>query len=373
MNQSENLLDPQLEPYFSSLRGEISRAPQAYRRGRSNFLAQARTMHLPVSKLDQRRLTKWKATLSKYLIHKEYSPMYATIASFILVLALMFGGTGATVLAAQDSLPNQYLYQFKTFAEDLALQSALRNTNRLQMELEYAERRVNEMTQMRIRDLDVPETAYLRLEKHLNQALQIAAHTEESEMIRTLNQVRERLQTQIASLSPELDQDPQLIRTRDMIQSRLSWVEFGLDQPLKFQEQAQVRTRFDAEPQFDQGYGPGPEYGTQPAEQGFGPGPQETEPKNEQCPSESCEPDPEHSFGPGPKAEEGQNQISPGPNQPAQGDDSPGSDQSPSGSNGPGPGPGSNQDSESGNGVQGSDANGSTQGTGSNTGNGGKP
>jgi hypothetical protein len=371
MKPSEDSLDPQLELFFSSLRGEAQRAPQAVQRGRSNFLAQARTLTRPVSKTDDRRLTRWKASITNFFRHKEYSPMYATIASFILIFALMFGGTGATVLAAQDSLPNQYLYQLKTFSEDLALRSTLRNSDRLQLELEYAERRVAEMTRLRAMNMAVPETAYQRLEMHLDQALHISTRAADAEMIRVLNQVRERLQAQIDALPPELDHDPLLLRIREMIQTRLSWAELGVEQPQVFREQAQTRTRFEQQAQDEQRYGPGPgpDIEPQPAEQGFGPGPNDTAPGDGQCQMEDCEPQAENSFGPGPQAGEG-----PGPEQPSSGAEGPGSDQSPSGDESPGPGPSGNQGADSGNMEQNSNSGSVQSGQNDpNSGSGGKP
>jgi len=334
MKQSKNLLDSQLEPWFSSLRAVPPRDQQAIRRGRNEFLAQAGALTLPVSKLDNRRHTEWKNSFSKFIHFKEYSPMYATVASFILILALMFGGTGATVLAAQGSLPNQSLYQVKTFAEDLVLRSTLRNTDRLQMELDYAERRLTEMTRLHTMEQAVPEATQQRFEMHLDQALRIAAQSEESEMIRMLNQIRERLQDQIASLPQDVDHDPLMTRLRETIQTRLSWTDLGLEEPLQFRMQAQVRTQFEQEPQFDQGYGPGPVSESEPAEQGFGPGPQEAAPGDGECQFESCEPAAKNSVGPGPQAEEGQTHTDPGP------------EQSSSGEEHPGPGSSSTQDSE---------------------------
>lgn len=361
MKQSENLFDPHLEVWFSSLRTVPSRPPQAVQRGRREFLAQVRSLSIPVSKTIDRRLNRWQETFRKHLNFKEYSPMYATIASFILILALMFGGTGATVLAAQGSLPDQPLYQVKTFAEDLALRSTLQNELRLQMVLEYAGLRVTEMNRLREMDMAIPETAYQRLQLHLDQALGIAAQSGEKDMIRLLEQIRERLQAQIQELSPGLEQDPLLSQAREMIQSRLSWAEMGLDEPEQFRLQVQVRSRFSDPPQVNQDSSPGPGPAQAPGagEQGFSPGPQEPAPKNEDCPNDSCTPKPENSFGPGPNAEGDSAQPGPGPN---------------SGDENPGPGPGGSQEQESWNGNNGGSSNpDSNQGEQTNKNQAGKP
>ena len=376
MNQSENLHETQLEIWFSSLRAVVPRAPGAMQRGRRDFLAQASALAAPVSKPENQRHTGWIVSLINTLTTKEYSPMYTTIASFILVLALMFGGSGAAVLAAQDSLPNQSLYQVKTFTEDLALRSTFRNEHKIQMELDYAGRRVTEMTRLREMQQEIPESAYLRLEKHLDQALLIASKSEAEEMARSLNQIHERLQYQNASLSPDLDHDPLMIRIREMIQTRISWVELGLDDPLEFQQQAQVRTQFNQQAQFEHqyGHGPGPDIDPEPGIGGFGPGPQQPEPNNPECQGENCDPAAQNHNGPGQEAEE-KHQYGPGPdNQSAQDNENPDPGQPAPGGKSPEPSPGSNQDQETGQNGQDSISNPeSSQGSGSDKGNGGTP
>jgi hypothetical protein len=375
MNQSENSLETQLEVWFSSFQAIKPRGQGAIQRGRRDFLAQASALSQPVSILDEKRHTGWIVSLISYFRTKEFSPMYTAIASIFLVLALMFGGSSAAVLAAQDSLPNQPLYQVKTFAEDLALRSTIRNAHRLQMELDYAGRRVSEMIRLREMHNGIPETVYLRLENHLDQALLVAANSEGGEMVRALNQVRERLQNHAGLLPSGLDHDPIMLRIREMIQTRIGWVELGLEDPLEFRQQAQVRTRFNQQARFEyqSGPGPGPDLDPEPGEAGFGPGPQDPGPKSD-CQGESCDPAPENKYGPGPEAQENHH-YGPGPeNQPAGDSGHSPPDQPSSAAESPGPGPGSNQDQESGSDGQGSSSNSeSSQGNGSNKGNGGTP
>lgn len=374
MNQSENSLETQLEVWFSSLRVITPRAPGAIQRGRRDFLAQASTLSEPVSILENQRHTGWIVSLISFFKTKEYSPMYTTIASFFLVLALMFGGSSAAVLAAQDSLPNQSLYQVKTLSEDLALRSTFRNMHRLQMELDYADRRVSEMIRLRQRQQEIPESSYLRLQNHLDQALLVAANSDDGEMVRALNQVRERLQLQTGLLASELDHDPLLLRTREMIQTRIGWAELGLEEPDQFRQQAQLQTQFNQQAQFKHQSGPGPGPDLGPGEGAFGPGPQDPAPKNNECQFESCDPAPENGYGPGQEAQE-KHQYGPGPeNQPAEGSGNPAPGHPSSGAENPGPGPGSNQDQESRSDGQGSSS--SSEPTGENNsskGHGGTP
>ena len=298
--------------------------------------------------------------------------MYTTIASFILVLALMFGGTGAAALAAQDSLPNQALYQVKTFTEDLALRSMLRNTYRLQMELDFADRRISEMNRLQERQQAIPEATRQRLENHLDQALLLATNFEDAEMVRALNQIRERLRNQVGMLNADPDQERQMVMIQEMIQTRIGWAEFGIDEPNEFRQQAQVRSQFNHQVQFEGQYGPGPgpDPDPEPGMGAFGPGPQEPGSENGECQSENCDPNAEHRYGPGPEAQE-QNQNGPGSAEsPGEGSSNPDPGQPPPAEENNGPGPGSNPDQDSGNENQGPD---SSPGSGSNKGNGGHP
>ena len=119
MKQSENWPETPLEDWFASLRIIPPRDPGSIQCGRQAFLAQASTLTLPVSQTQFQRLTGWIFSIISHLKSKEYSPMMTTFASLFLVIALLFGGSGAAAVAAQSSLPDQPLYQLKTLTEDL--------------------------------------------------------------------------------------------------------------------------------------------------------------------------------------------------------------------------------------------------------------
>jgi hypothetical protein len=271
MNLSNPMPNFSLEDWFSILRPIPTRNPKAAKRGKESFLLQARSMTKSVSKTKDQRHIRWIDSIKNHIFNKEFSPMYVTIASIVLILSLMFGGTGATVLAAQASLPNQYLYQVKTFSEDFVLRYSQRDGQRLQMELEYANRRVNEIVVMAEMGVEPPESVLMRLETHLDQVIELAARTEAAEMIRVLSQIRDRLKQQIRSLDEAPAVGPLMTRTMEAVQLRIRWVELGLNEPKAFQEQSHIRNRSNQLPEFGEGYGSGSS-----AENGsnsYGPGP----------------------------------------------------------------------------------------------------
>ncbi|MES0361017.1 MAG: DUF5667 domain-containing protein, partial [Anaerolineales bacterium] len=331
MTQSDHTRNLPLEDWFAVLRPIPARNPQVAAHGKENFLAQARSISLPVSKTNDVRHIGWIGSIQQLIRSKEYSPMYVTLTSIVVVLSLMLGGTGATVYAAQDSLPNQPLYGVKTFSEDLATSLSLRNHQRMQLELEYANRRVAEMTSLALRGINPPEPTLVRLEMHLDRVIELAASAGEGDMIKALLQVRARLERQIRSLNGAPQVGPVMTQAMEAIQTRLRWVELGLGEPNAFREQVRVRNQFQQLPEIGEGYGPGPGPNPEPepGEGGYGPGPG---PDPDQEPGEG-------GYGPGsgpnPDQEPGGNGYSPGPG--------PASDQK-SDEGGPGPGPNSDQE-----------------------------
>ena len=111
-------IDPKLRAELHLLDSMPERDPQAIAQGRAQFLTQAQSLTAPVSVKPNRRHNTW---IQSIFAKKESKSMFTAIASFIVALTLAFGGAGATVYAAQDSLPNDFLYPVKTFSEDFQL------------------------------------------------------------------------------------------------------------------------------------------------------------------------------------------------------------------------------------------------------------
>jgi hypothetical protein len=66
------------------------------------------------------------------------------ITSVIIVLSLLFGGTGAAMLVAQDSLPGDGFYKIKTAGEDAQFRLTVGPEAKLELALKFANRRIAE-------------------------------------------------------------------------------------------------------------------------------------------------------------------------------------------------------------------------------------
>lgn len=145
------------------------------------------------------------------------------LLSILVVAGLLFGG-GATVSAAQDDLPNEPLYAVKTWTEDLSLQFRYNQEEKVDRLMELAQIRIQEMTRLSEAGEPIPDQVRLRLEQHIQQALQLCANMDDPTLERALLQIRDRLHEQ------DRDMEQLQLRTQDQVQ-------------LQTQDQLQLQTQ----------------------------------------------------------------------------------------------------------------------------------
>ncbi len=305
--------------------------------------------------------------------------MFTTLATIFAVIALALGGTGATVYAAQGSLPGEALYSLKTQSEDLRLSWGENETDQIELALQFANRRMEEIQAMLMKNQTPPDSLMLRLQTQLDTALRLACGLDADQLEPALARIRQTLQQQervLAQLQENAGAPDEalLLQIRDQIQLRLSWVEEGQADP------ATLRSRFGpgspavVPPSFTRtpadgfgpgpfitgtptpgsGYGPGPGTGlgpqatctctpqsgtgsqptTKPGD-GFGPGPQPTtEPGSGIGPGPQPTTEPGDGFGPGPQpTEKPGDGVGPGPQPTSASPENPGNQPSDPGNN----------------------------------------
>ena len=173
------------------------------------------------------------------------------VLSALVIAGLLFGGS-ATVSAAQDDLPNEPLYAVKTWTEDLSLQLTDNQEALVTRLMELAEIRVQEMVQLSENGEIIPDQVQLRLEQHIQQALQACLNMDDPTLERTLLQMRDRLQDQDRDFDRlQLHtQDQILLKTRSMLRDRLQLVEDGLLNYEMFRNQAQNGFQYGQDEEF---------------------------------------------------------------------------------------------------------------------------
>ncbi len=239
-------LDPKLERAFEDLKRVPERDPQAAARGRARFLSEAARMQ-PVSRDLRRRQTGWNVQT-----RKERLAMNALI-SILIVLSMLIGGGTATVYAAQDDLPGETLYPVKTWSEDLRLQLAADPQQEIDLLMDFAQRRVEEMVALNAQGLTPPAEVQLRLEQHLGQAMQIAAGLDDAAMQTAMQRIHTALQNDLQIMLQAGGQtSANLIQARETIETRLRLVESGQADPQglrqTLREEQEVRSGQTATP-----------------------------------------------------------------------------------------------------------------------------
>ncbi len=247
--------------------------------------------------------------------------MIPTLATILLSLTLLFGGAGATVFAAQESLPDEPLYPVKTWSEDLRLELASAPSSQLDLALSFAHRRMLEMVGLVEGGLQVPAQVAERWQRQMDLALALAAEQTGADLEPVLLRIRDRLQaqdrlmTRLRQHSPD-ESTPLMAQVQARLRERLRLVEAGIEDPLQFQQ----HYRHGTENAPESGYGPGP--GESPEDgsgEQYGPGPGDC---TEDCEGEQYGPGPSdgpgNHYGPGPGAGDGPEdgsgeQYGPGP------------------------------------------------------------
>jgi len=245
-------LDSTLRTHLEALRDVPARDAETAKRARSAFLSEAQ--RLAVSYRAKQRLNGWKALWMGIIPRKkEVSPMFSALTTVLLIVSLLLGGGGVTVAAAQSSQPDSWLYPLKVWSEDLRSDLTYNQQARLALMLDLSEQRTQEITAMVERGEVPPDPVLLRLQTHLQNALQLALAQDDAQAVQALERIRSRLEVQYQRLllhaSPANPTAQAVLqRTRAMIQAHLQAVEEGLNDPQRLRERLRQGAPFTPGP-----------------------------------------------------------------------------------------------------------------------------
>jgi len=240
--KAEDELDQGITDWLSAMQNVPPRKAEKAAAGRAAFLQQAQAMKPAVSAQKKMRLNGWIVSLQSFISRKkEQSPMFSTLATIVIIVSLLLGGGGVTVAAAQAALPDQPLYALKTWTEEARLGLTGDPQAEWQLALQFAERRMLELQRMVEGERPVPETLPARYQQQIERAIRAALGLPEEQAQAAMQQIRDRLRlqeqtmTQLHALAGT-PAEPVLLRTMQMIQARIQWLEDGLQAPRQWQE-----------------------------------------------------------------------------------------------------------------------------------------
>lgn len=246
-------LDPQLSAELKALKEIPERDPQAATSGRMRFLQEAASMATAVIPARSKQEPVKKRSGFFYLFGKSPVGLAARLVLIITLAAGLLGlGGAAAVYASRDSLPGESLYPVKTWGEDVLLAFASTPQTELNLNLKYAERRMAEIDAVLDGDEELAAQAMLRLQSHMQNALQASAAINGEQSSTAMEQVRQALEQQqrlMRQLGENTDAagESDLSQTRQMIQEQMRLME---DQLLE--EEIQLQGENDREQQIQQ-------------------------------------------------------------------------------------------------------------------------
>jgi hypothetical protein len=169
-----------------------------------------------------------------------------TITSVLIVLSLLFGGTGAVVVASQDSLPGDALYRVKTAGEEAQFRLTIGPEAKLELALKHANRRLAEASAFAemgkvFTKQEVKEIEEL-LENNLKDALLAAMAMDDPEAGLT------KLRTQVfmweqdyKRLQDGMPEDAPAHQVRHVVRNTLMLLDEAIESPYEFKAQFQSR------------------------------------------------------------------------------------------------------------------------------------
>ena len=161
--------------------------------------------------------------------------------ALVIAIGLIFGGWG-TVYAAQDSLPNDFIYPVKLATENVRLMFAAETETRVELLTTYSERRVDEATALALQGVPIPEELPTLMDKQLDELFTLIASMDEESMQAALSGIQQHDRDQIQSMTNAMRSlpegvDPQLTRLLAMLKERQQLVQMGVGEPNTFQQQ----------------------------------------------------------------------------------------------------------------------------------------
>jgi hypothetical protein len=295
-------LNPELRKLLQQIREVPERAPGRAAQSRAKYLAMARRLAVEqrasvrsqqrtaVSETPFLRLKEWIGSIFIPLKQKERFSMVSLLTTIAIVLGLVFGGAGATVLAAQESLPGQALYNVKTISEDARLDLTTNPDAKFQLALVLANRRAQEIGSLLQDGELIPQELADRLHDHMQLALKLTANMEEVEQTAALLTLQRTIRDQDRVMgqgrvnAPDFT-DPVMAQIQNLWTHQRQLIDSALETPFQFRQQFKQGVQ-ELEPELieepgtevvepeesgtlDNGYGPGPN--DQPGVEPFGP------------------------------------------------------------------------------------------------------
>jgi hypothetical protein len=169
---------------------------------------------------------------------KQHHVLLRGLAAVLFALIILVGSS-LTVYAAQDSLPGESLYMLKAISEDVRLSVTHSPQARLDITLDYTNRRVDEISQLLAAGKSLPAQASERFQGELEGALLLASQMEDTHIVNALEKIKSHAENQGMTIEQLLNQlpeqaDPAILRLQARLYEQVEMSMIGEYDPQTF-------------------------------------------------------------------------------------------------------------------------------------------
>lgn len=156
--------------------------------------------------------------------------VYKPLGSFILIAGILLGAWIASVGATRNSLPGDFLYGWKLTTERMQVNLTLNDEKRTNVEMAFAERRLDEIkttvanddgSKQTKKNLAVPLKSFQESIINVKSNLVKLEATDKEAALKVADLIDEKTKTYVGILKDQQDQNPQLVTDKDAEQAIL--------------------------------------------------------------------------------------------------------------------------------------------------------
>jgi len=242
-------VDDELDRYGKHLLAPLRETPpldaQISTQEKARFLSQAEKLHKDLTTASKAAHTRQSRNIFDVFKRKQGIYFIKAMAITIVVLGILLGSS-FTVYAAQSSLPGETLYAVKSLSEDVRLSLTTSSQDKLNLILDYTNRRADEINQLAASGKSLPDQTSKRYQSELESALQLAANMNDEQMQHALGQIKRQAERQGMTLEELItglpaQAEPAVIHLQQRLQEQVSLSNLGEKDPQGFRLEMRAR------------------------------------------------------------------------------------------------------------------------------------
>ena len=188
--------------------------------------------------------------LSTAFLRRRPTPIFKfMVATWMALIVLV--GSSLTVYASQASLPGDALYPIKAVSEDIRLSITRSPQAKLDITLNFTNRRMDEITHLLEMGNPIPAQASDRFQGELESSLQLAAQMEDKQMQGALSEIKSHAESQGMTIDELINQlpeqaEPAIMHIQERLREQVTLSAIGENDPqtyrIKIRERQQRRS-----------------------------------------------------------------------------------------------------------------------------------